>query len=139
MLISSLEINCYIYEKKMNLLSDIGKLILRISFSLILIPHGWSKINRLFAEDIKFSDPIGIGEVPSLILVAFAEFMAPILIILGFKTRWFSIFPIITMVVVVFIHKWGQGFLEIEKALLFLSGFLAIALIGPGKYSIDKR
>ena len=123
----------------MNFFYDAGKLFLRVSFSLILLPHGWSKINRLFAEDIKFSDPIGIGEVPSLILVAFAEFIVPMLIILGFKTRWFSIFPIITMVVVVFIHKWGQGFLEIEKALLFLSGFIAIALIGPGKYSIDKR
>ena len=123
----------------MNFFYDTGKLFLRVSFSLMLLPHGWSKINRLFAEDIKFSDPIGIGEVPSLILVAFAEFIVPMLIILGFKTRWFSIFPIITMVVVVFIHKWGQGFLEIEKALLFLSGFLAIALIGPGKYSIDKR
>ena len=123
----------------MNFFYDVGKLFLRVSFSLMLLPHGWSKINRLFAEDIKFSDPIGIGEVPSLILVAFAEFIVPMLIILGFKTRWFSIFPIITMVVVVFIHKWGQGFLEIEKALLFLSGFLAIALIGPGKYSIDKR
>ena len=123
----------------MNFFYDAGKLFLRVSFSLMLLPHGWSKINRLFAEDIKFSDPIGIGEVPSLILVAFAEFIVPMLIILGFKTRWFSIFPIITMVVVVFIHKWGQGFLEIEKALLFLSGFLAIALIGPGKYSIDKR
>ena len=123
----------------MNFFHDAGKLFLRVSFSLMLLPHGWTKINRLFAEDIKFSDPIGIGEVPSLILVAFAEFIAPILIILGFKTRWFSIFPIMTMVVVVFIHKWGQGFLEIEKALLFLSGFLAIALIGPGKYSIDKR
>ena len=123
----------------MNFFYDAGKLFLRVSFSLMLLPHGWSKINRLFAEDIKFSDPIGIGEVPSLILVAFAEFIVPMLIILGFKTRWFSIFPIITMVVVVFIHKWGQGFLEIEKALLFLSGFIAIALIGPGKYSIDKR
>ena len=123
----------------MNFFYDTGKLFLRVSFSLMLLPHGWSKINRLFAEDIKFSDPIGIGEVPSLILVAFAEFIVPMLIILGFKTRWFSIFPIITMVVVVFIHKWGQGFLEIEKALLFLSGFLAIALIGPGKYSLDKR
>ena len=123
----------------MNFFYDAGKLFLRVSFSLMLLPHGWSKINRLFAEDIKFSDPIGIGEVPSLILVAFAEFIVPMLIILGFKTRWFSIFPIITMVVVVFIHKWGQGFLEIEKALLFLSGFLAIALIGPGKYSLDKR
>ena len=123
----------------MNFFYDAGKLFLRVSFSLMLLPHGWSKINKLFAEDIKFSDPIGIGEVPSLILVAFAEFIVPMLIILGFKTRWFSIFPIITMVVVVFIHKWGQGFLEIEKALLFLSGFLAIALIGPGKYSLDKR
>ena len=123
----------------MNFFYDAGKLFLRVSFSLMLLPHGWTKINRLFAEDIKFSDPIGIGEVPSLILVAFAEFIAPILIILGFKTRWFSIFPIITMVVVAFIHKWDQGFLEIEKALLFLSGFIAIALIGPGKYSIDKR
>ena len=123
----------------MNFFYDAGKLFLRVSFSLMLLPHGWTKINRLFAEDIKFSDPIGIGEVPSLILVAFAEFIAPILIILGFKTRWFSIFPIITMVVVAFIHKWDQGFLEIEKALLFLSGFIAIALIGPGKYSLDKR
>ena len=123
----------------MNFFYDAGKLFLRVSFSLMLLPHGWSKINKLFAEDIKFSDPIGIGEVPSLILVAFAEFIVPMLIILGFKTRWFSIFPIITMVVVAFIHKWDQGFLEIEKALLFLSGFLAIALIGPGKYSLDKR
>ena len=123
----------------MNFFYDAGKLFLRVSFSLMLLPHGWSKINRLFEEDIKFSDPIGIGELPSLILVAFAEFIVPILIILGFKTRWFSIFPIITMVVVAFIHKWDQGFFEIEKALLCLSGFIAIALIGPGKYSIDKR
>ena len=123
----------------MNFFYDAGKLFLRVSFSLMLLPHGWSKINRLFAEDIKFSDPIGFGEVPSLFLVAFAEFIVPILIILGFKTRWFSIFPIITMVVVAFIHKWDQGFFEIEKALLFMSGFIAIALIGPGKYSIDKR
>ena len=123
----------------MNFFYDAGKLFLRVSFSLMLLPHGWSKINRLFEEDIKFSDPIGIGELPSLILVAFAEFIVPILIILGFKTRWFSIFPIITMVVVAFIHKWDQGFFEIEKALLFMSGFIAIALIGPGKYSIDKR
>ncbi len=122
-----------------NFFYDGGKLFLRVSFSFMLLPHGWSKINRLFAEDIKFSDPIGIGEVPSLILVAFAEFIVPILIILGFKTRWISIFPIVTMVVVAFIHKWDQGFFEIEKALLFLSGFIAIALIGPGKYSIDKR
>ena len=123
----------------MNFFYDAGKLFLRVSFSIMLLPHGWSKVNRLFADEIKFSDPIGIGELPSLILVTFAEFIVPILIILGFKTRWFSIFPIITMIVVAFIHKWDQGFFEIEKALLFLSGFISISLIGPGKYSIDQR
>ena len=123
----------------MNFFYDVGKLFLRVSFSIMLLPHGWSKVNRLFADEIKFSDPIGIGELPSLILVTFAEFIVPILIILGFKTRWFSIFPIITMIVVAFIHKWDQGFFEIEKALLFLSGFISISLIGPGKYSIDQR
>jgi putative oxidoreductase len=123
----------------MNFFYDVGKLFLRVSFSIMLLPHGWSKVNRLFADEIKFSDPIGIGELPSLILVTFAELIVPILIILGFKTRWFSIFPIITMIVVAFIHKWDQGFFEIEKALLFLSGFIAISLIGPGKYSIDQR
>ena len=122
-----------------NFFYDVGKLFLRVSFSIMLLPHGWSKVNRLFADEIKFSDPIGIGELPSLILVTFAELIVPILIILGFKTRWFSIFPIITMIVVAFIHKWDQGFFEIEKALLFLSGFIAISLIGPGKYSIDQR
>ena len=123
----------------MNFFYDAGKLFLRVSFSIMLLPHGWSKVNRLFADEIKFSDPIGIGELPSLILVTFAEFIVPILIILGFKTRWFSIFPIITMIVVAFIHKWDQGFFEIEKALLFLSVFISISLIGPGKYSIDQR
>ena len=123
----------------MNFFYDVGKLFLRVSFSIMLLPHGWSKVNRLFADEIKFSDPIGIGELPSLILVTFAELIVPILIILGFKTRWFSIFPIITMIVVAFIHKWDQGFFEIEKALLFLSGFISISLIGPGKYSIDLR
>jgi len=123
----------------MNFFYDAGKLFLRISFSLMLLPHGWGKMNRLFDDDIKFSDPIGLGEVPSLVLVAFAEFIVPILIILGLKTRILSIFPIITMIVAAFVVKLDQGFFAMEKALLFLAGFTAIALIGPGKYSIDKR
>jgi putative oxidoreductase len=66
----------------MNFFYDVGKLFLRVSFSIMLLPHGWSKVNRLFADEIKFSDPIGIGELPSLILVTFAELIVPILIIL---------------------------------------------------------
>ena len=123
----------------MNFFSDLGKFILRISFSLMMLTHGISKVDRLFADEIKFSDPIGIGSFLSLILIAFAEFVAPIFILIGFKTRWFSIFPVIGMAVAAFISHWEDSFPRKEKALLFMFGFLVIAMIGPGKYSIDKK
>ncbi len=123
----------------MNFFSDLGKFILRISFSLMMLTHGISKVDRLFADEIKFSDPIGLGSFLSLILIAFAEFVAPIFILIGFKTRWFSIFPVIGMAVAAFISHWEDPFPRKEKALLFMFGFLVIAMIGPGKYSIDKK
>jgi len=123
----------------MNFFSDLGKFILRISFSLMMLTHGISKVDRLFADEIKFSDPIGIGSFLSLILIAFAEFVAPIFILIGFKTRWFSIFPVIGMAVAAFVSHWEDPFPRKEKALLFMFGFLVIAMIGPGKYSIDKK
>ncbi len=123
----------------MNFFSDLGKCILRISFSLMMLTHGISKVDRLFADEIKFSDPIGLGSFLSLILIAFAEFLAPIFILIGFKTRWFSIFPVIGMAVAAFISHWEDPFPRKEKALLFMFGFLVIAMIGPGKYSIDKK
>ena len=120
-------------------LSNIGKLVLRVSFSLLMITHGLQKINRLFADEIKFGDPLGIGSTPTLILAVLAEFIAPILIIVGFKTRWFSFLPIATMAVAVFIVNINNPFKRQELALLYLFGFITIALIGPGKFSIDKR
>ncbi|MAS29506.1 MAG: DoxX family protein [Flavobacteriaceae bacterium] len=123
----------------MNFFSDLGKFILRISFSLMMLTHGISKVDRLFADEIKFSDPIGIGSFLSLILIAFAEFVAPIFILIGFKSRWFSIFPVIGMAVAAFVSHWEDPFPRKEKALLFMFGFLVIAMIGPGKYSIDKK
>ena len=120
-------------------LSNIGKLVLRVSFSLLMITHGLQKINRLFADEIKFGDPLGIGSTPTLILAVLAEFIAPILIIVGFKTRWFSLLPIATMAVAVFIVNINNPFKRQELALLYLFGFITIALIGPGKFSIDKR
>ena len=119
--------------------SDIGKLILRVSFSLLMLTHGWGKLNRLFADEVKFGDPLGIGSVPTLILAVLAEFIAPILIIIGFKTKWISLLPIATMIVAVLIVHVSDPFKRQELALLYLVGFAAIALIGPGKYSIDKR
>ena len=115
-----------------------GLLILRIGFSIGLMTHGYGKILRIIEGNFKFADPIGIGPESSLILTAFSEFVAPILIIVGWKTRLFSIFPVITMFIAFSISHDGDPFYKKEKALIYLIAFVTIYLTGPGKYKINR-
>lgn len=119
--------------------TDIGLAVLRILPSIFLLTHGWPKLNRLIAGNFEFPDPIGIGSSPSLFLAVIGEFICPILIILGFKTRWAAVPSAITMFVAAFIHHSGDPFADKEKALLFLVIFVVIMLMGPGKFSIDRK
>ena len=122
-----------------NNLIHIGLLILRLGFSIGFMTHGYDKWIRIYSSDYKFSDPIGIGSTSSLFLTAFAEFVAPIFLIIGFKTRLLSIFPIITMFVAYAIKHDDDPFSKKEKSFLYLIAFITIFFTGPGKYSIDKK
>ncbi|MDA7711665.1 DoxX family protein [Flavobacteriaceae bacterium] len=119
--------------------SDFGLLLLRLSFSAMLLTHGYGKFLRLFEPDIKFMDFLGLGATVSLFLAVLGEFIAPILIMIGYKTRLVTLFPIVTMAVAAFIAHADDPFAKKEKALLFLFGFIAIALCGAGKYALDQR
>lgn len=119
--------------------TDIGLAVLRIFPSIFLLTHGWPKLNRLIAGNFEFPDPIGIGSSPSLFLAVIGEFICPILIILGFKTRWAAVPSAITMFVAAFIHHSADPFTDKEKAMLFLVIFIVIMLVGPGKFSIDRK
>ncbi len=119
--------------------SDLGLLLLRLSFSVMLLTHGYGKFLRLFEPDIKFMDFLGLGATVSLFLAVLGEFIAPILIMIGYKTRLVTLFPIVTMAVAAFIAHADDPFAKKEKALLFLFGFIAIALCGAGKYALDQR
>jgi putative oxidoreductase len=116
---------------------DLGLFVLRVGMSLMLLTHGWGKFNRLFADEIKFGDPIGLGSTTSLYLVVLAEFIAPLFIIVGFKTRWMALFPVAAMAVAAFIVHAEDPFSRQEKALLFFCGFLAILLCGAGRFAMD--
>lgn len=120
-------------------LSDIGLFVLRLSFSTMMLTHGLGKLDRLFAEETKFGDPIGLGPTVSLYLVVLAEFIAPILIVFGFKTRWMAFFPAFAMGVAAFVAHGDDPFARKEKALLYLCGYLAVLLCGPGRYALDAR
>ena len=51
--------------------THIGLLLLRVGFSIGLMTHGYGKLLRVWDGNFKFSDPIGIGSAPSLVLASF--------------------------------------------------------------------
>ena len=117
----------------------LGMLLLRLGIGVGMLTHGYGKFIRVFQGNFKFGDPIGIGSTPSLILTAFGEFIAPIFIIIGWKTRLFSIFPAITMLVAFLIAHDGDPFSRKEKALMYLIAVVALIFTGHGKYALGKE
>ena len=118
---------------------NFGLLILRVAFSAAMLTHGYGKFMKVLAGDFSFGDPIGIGPTASLILCVLAEFIAPIFLIVGWKTRWFSLIAAINMLVAFIIAHDGDPFSRKEKAFLFLIAFAALYFSGPGKYAIDNQ
>jgi putative oxidoreductase len=116
---------------------DMAIFILRVGTAFLMIPHGFQKFQKIIHGEFGFSDPIGIGEFPSLILTVFAELICSILVLLGLFTRPALFFLIFTMTVVAFVIKLGQGLGEMEKALLYLFPFISLYILGPGRYSLD--
>lgn len=137
------------------LVSSIGLLILRLGMGGYMATHGLPKMQMLFKREFdQFGDPLGIGNVASLIGAASAEFVCAMLIVIGLGTRLASIPVVFTMAVAAFIvHKddpWTmQRAFEIfaagesefmaskEPAMVFLFGFLTLIFTGPGRFSID--
>ena len=118
--------------------ADWGVLILRVGISLLMLTHGYAKLEGLLAGDHSFADPIGIGEELSLYLTILAEFVCSILVILGLVTRAALIPLIITMIVVFFIVHGPDPLDKKEHALSFLIVYVTLFLTGPGKISVDS-
>ncbi|MBT8187511.1 MAG: DoxX family protein [Croceitalea sp.] len=124
---------------KNSAMSHIGLAFLRIVASGLMMTHGFPKFQKLLSGNFEFANPLGIGEAPSLFLAVIGEFIAPILIIVGYKTRFAAIPVIITMLVAAFIVHAADPFGKKEFALLYAVMFTAILILGPGKYSLDKK
>ena len=105
----------------------------------MLLTHGIPKISMLLENPSDFSDPIGLGGTFSLILAIMGEVIAPVFILIGLKTKIAAIPVIITMGVATFIIHAEDSFATKEKALLYMFGFITIALAGAGRYSVDGR
>ena len=117
---------------------DLGLLILRLGAAGMMLTHGIPKIGRLFESPIEFPDPLGVGAVFSLILTLIGEVVAPLLILIGFKTKWAAIPAAITMLIAALVVHADDPFGTKEKALLYALCFLVLVFTGSGKFAIKK-
>ncbi len=131
-------------------LSFLGKyregalLFLRVGLGVMFIIHGlpkimggpgqWEKLGHAMAF-------LGMKSFPTFwgFMAAFSECFGGILLILGLFFRPASLLLMVTMIVAaVMLVKTGRGFVEYSRPMEMAMVFAALALIGPGKYSIDK-
>ncbi|PKP11297.1 MAG: DoxX family protein [Bacteroidetes bacterium HGW-Bacteroidetes-4] len=114
-------------------------LLLRLTVGGLMLTHGYGKLLMLFSEGpIQFPDPIGIGTSLSLILTVFAEVFCSLFLIFGLASRAAAIPLLITMWVAALIVHAPDAFSRKELPLLYSAVYIAILLIGSGKYSIDN-
>src|SRR5688572_19162240 len=117
---------------------NLAAFLLRVVFgSLIFILHGLPKIKNFTDLQSSFYDPIVISHQGSLLLVIFAEVFCAAFVVIGLFTRLAVIPLVIAMGVVVFLNKQGAPLKEIEMPVLCMGAFLAILVVGSGKFSVD--
>jgi putative oxidoreductase len=128
----------------MNASTDVGKLMLRIAIGGLMLFHG---INKLGGVDFICGRFAEIG-LPGFLgyLVYLGEIVAPLLLLVGFRSRIAGLLVSATMLVAVLlvhsgdIFKLGEhGESAIEIQLLYFLGGLAIYFLGGGNLAASTH
>ena len=115
-------------------------LLVRIIIGILMLTHGSGKFTQLFAEGpITFADPLGVGPTMSLALTVFAEIFCSLLLMFGLATRFAAAALLFTMLIAAFVVHLHHGLQKQELALLYGTAYLAIAMSGAGKFSVDHQ
>jgi putative oxidoreductase len=112
-------------------------LVLRLGLGILMINHGYDKLMHFAQYKTEFMNFMGIGSTASLVLVVFAEFFCSLFLIIGLFTRLSSIPLIITMLVALLKVHHGDVFGNGETVAIYLTGYIVLLLVGPGKVSVD--
>jgi putative oxidoreductase len=122
--------------------SALALLVLRVWLGLtMVIMHGWPKLSGFSGMAAGFFDPLGIGPRLSLGLSTFAELLCAALVVIGFATRLAALVLVINLgVAFALVHKFAlSGPMSGEVAFVYLAGFVAIFLAGPGCCAADGK
>ncbi|HEX6914990.1 MAG TPA: DoxX family protein [Chitinophagaceae bacterium] len=116
---------------------NFSMLVLRLVSGLLMIAqHGMPKLMNFAKVSAGFYDPFGIGSKATLILVIFAEIFCSLFVVLGLFTR-LAVIPLIIVVAFAFFGVNNGNIKGGELALLFMSAFVVLLFVGPGRVSVD--
>ncbi len=123
--------------------TDSTLLIIRLMLGLLILLHGYANLVSGYAFIGSVMTSAGLPEF--LAYGAFAgEIVAPVLIIIGFRTRLASLALAFTMFVAIALVHAGEIFAlnqfggwAIELQALYLFGSLAVFFSGSGKYALS--
>jgi uncharacterized membrane protein YphA (DoxX/SURF4 family) len=140
---------------------DVALLVLRLAGLYLAAGHGWGKIVGLASGQSRFVEGVASMGFPMPVLFAWAaglaEFGGGLAMALGLFTRWGAAFAGCTMFVAAFVrHRALSQFLSwlgvskaTEEALrgwgnpelasVYLLVCVAVALLGPGRLSVDAK
>lgn len=128
-----------------NTQQDLAKLLLRLTLGALILLHGIAKLNG------------GLGPIEGMLqshglpgYLAYAaligELVAPLMLLAGFHARIGAVLVAINMLVALYLVHQGQfaqlnqqGGWALELQGMFLVAAVAIALLGPGRFSANGR
>jgi putative oxidoreductase len=128
-----------------NTQADTGKLVLRLVLGVIVLLHGVAKLRGGL-------DPIEgmltANGLPGVLAYGalLGEVVGPLLLISGFYARIGALLVVVNMLFAVGLAHMGQlgmlneqGGWALELQGMFLGSAIAVALLGPGRYSVNGR
>jgi len=128
-----------------NTQNDIAKLILRVTLGALILLHGIAKLNGGLSGIVGMVEAQGLPGVLGY-AVLLGEVVGPLMLLAGFHARIGALLVAINMVVAIaLVHMGelgrfnGQGGWALELQGIFLAAAIALALIGPGRFSVNGR
>ena len=122
------------------MIKSLGFLLLRLSIGIMLIHHGYEKLENIENFADAFVRPLHLPfPVFFSYIAAFSEIMGSWLVIFGLATRFGALAILGTVSFAIYHALVTSGFniYLLELLVLYWGGAACIVLSGPGNFSID--
>jgi putative oxidoreductase len=126
-------------------MEDAGKLVLRLTLGILILLHGLAKISSGVSGISTGLQGVGLPGVFAY-GVYIGEVLAPLLVIIGFYSRIGALVIMVNMLFAIGLVHMNDVFVitktggwAIELQAFFLLTAAAVALIGPGRFAVNRK